>query len=292
MFLVSLWNTIKPKKLERLETEPEAKIIVNMLNNPIFPPSRKRALVQKLPRIRGRVSMCCLASWRDAELGCKAELGTQPSHKTQSLALLETPQNSTKLTKMTVHNTWDAFLQEPWQEGIWEEQRCYFPCLHKPPAPVTCTQVPDTDPTGSWQVRFFCFKFPPAESIGFGGRKPLALMAILTLKSATLSNLWVAFKWGQYHGRRADFHTMLLPVNSSLHCTEVYSHYEIQLGLVCSQRSLSDHRQERGKGTHWKRLKLGTPGKLMWFEFCGLITHKHATAESILSTSSAYERWK
>lgn len=31
MFLVSLWNTIKPKKLERTETELAAKIILRIV---------------------------------------------------------------------------------------------------------------------------------------------------------------------------------------------------------------------------------------------------------------------
>lgn len=122
----------------------------------------------------------------------------------------------------------------------------------------------------------------------FLGKKNQISWPILTLKSAIPNNLWVAFKSGQHHGKRADFHTILFPVNSSLQRTEVYSRYEIQLGLFCLRRSLSDRRQESGKGTHFKRLGLQTFRKLMCFEFCGLIIHKHATGESILSTSSAY----
>lgn len=87
----------------------------------------------------------------------------------------------------------------------------------------------------------------------------------------------MAFKSGQHHGKRADFHTILFPVNSSLQCTEVYSHYEIQLELFCLRRSLSDHQWEPRQGTHFKSLKLWTIWELMCFEFCGLIIHKHAT---------------
>lgn len=168
-----------------------------------------------------------------------------------------------------------------------------FPFLT--PSPATHFQAPDTGtkvllstPEIPNRSAFSILNSSLLKTLVFGGEKLHLMWPILTLKSAIPSNLCVAFESGQHHGKRADFHTILFPVNSSLQCTEVYSHYEIQLGLFCLRRSLSDHRQKSGKGTHFIRLKLWTFSKLMCFEFGGLIMHKHATAESILSTSSAY----
>lgn len=243
-----------------------------MLNNQVFTSSRKSVSVHKWLWSPSHVSVCCLAS--EGELW---EL---------ILAVKSSARNLPKLNEChqltTSCQAQDAFLQEPRKGEFWKSKGVIFPFI----TPVTHTLwstwhryqgTSRTTPEIPNRPAFSILNSSLLKTSGFGAEKPDLMWPIATLKSAIPNNLCVAFESGQHHGKRADFHTILFPVNSSLQCTEVYSHYEIQLGLFCLRRSLSDHRQESGKGTHFIRLKLWTFSKLMCFEFGGLIIHKHAT---------------